>query len=60
MLWNMSKFLSTPSLTESFNMTIGGYINALYQHLDQASPEENSLEFIETLVKEEFSQSLMT
>lgn len=60
MLWNMSKFLSTPSLAESFNMTIGGYINALYQHLDQASPGQTSLEFVEKLIKEEFSQSLMT
>ncbi|XP_018496572.1 DNA polymerase epsilon catalytic subunit A [Galendromus occidentalis] len=60
MLWNMSKFLSTPSLTESFNMTVGGYINALFQHLEQTPPEQNSVEYIQTLIREEFSQSLMT
>lgn len=64
MLWNMSKFLATPSLEESFNMMVGGYINALYQHLQaqEAGAIENgedTMKFVDKLIKDEFAQSLM-
>lgn len=60
----MSKFLSTPSLEESFNMMVGGYINALYQHLHGQEPgsmdnAQETMKFVDALIKDEFAQSLM-
>lgn len=64
MLWNMSKFLATPSLEESFNMMVGGYINALYQHLQKqetgsVESSEETMKFVDNLIKDEFAPSLM-
>lgn len=64
MLWNMSKFLATPSLEESFNMMVGGYINALFQHLQTqevgaVGNAEETMKFVDSLIKDEFAQSLM-
>lgn len=45
-------------------MMVGGYINALYQHLHGQEPgsmdnAQETMKFVDALIKDEFAQSLM-